>query len=584
MCGIFCFISNVNSIQLGDDVVGYLQIQLEQCKCLINNRGPDATDWTVYDSRVLLFSAVLWQQGAELSRQPVDGDRYVLLFNGDLFNKKEDRECSDTLWLYKTIDAIHDISQIFRTLLGSFSVILVDKILQRVYFARDSLGRNSLLLGRSKLGIFISSALAKNSMVYDTIELPPNGVYFVDLTKQNSEIKMLPWSKNLDVTNFIAILDESFFSLPWHESTIIKENFDYHNILKNIEKRDESLFDFLLSIPAISKTCEELIRLLEESIEERIINTPKYCKQCIRLQNPCEHARIGILFSGGIDCAIISLIADRFVDQNIPIDLLNVAFEKINREKPLNVVELKSTKLIDWNVPDRCTAKQTLIELQRLKSSRKWQLVEINVTRQELESNRQRISDLVFPLKTVLDESLGAALWFASRGVGILKGVEYSCQSRVLIVGSGADELFGGYSRHKAAFYRNLSTTDLRFSDNDIQEAYNNLTEELELDWKRLPSRNLARDDRIICDHGVTPRTPYLQEGFVSFVKSLKASQKCYHPLGAGIGDKLILRLCGYKLGLKAAAFLKKRALQFGSKVADRKQNASDNSSFLQMM
>lgn len=150
-----------------------------------------------------------------------------------------------------------------------------------------------------------------------------------------------------------------------------------------------------------------------------------------------------------------------------------------------------------------------------------------------------------------------------------------------MLLGSGADELFGGYSRHKVAFYRNLNTKDSQFSDADIQEAYIDLAKELDSDWRRLPSRNLARDDRIICDHGVTPRTPYLQEEVVSFVKNLKASEKCYHLLGPGIGDKIMLRLCGYKLGLKSTALLRKRALQFGSRIADSKQNANDNSNFL---
>ncbi|XP_053690425.1 asparagine synthetase domain-containing protein CG17486 [Sabethes cyaneus] len=572
MCGIFCFVSNGESIAFGEEF-------LVQCKCLLNNRGPDTSNWTVYNSRVLMFGSVLWQQGAVVCSQPVERDRFALLFNGDMYNETRDTSCSDTLWLYEKLNAMNDIIQLFKSLKGPYSIVILDKISQRIYFARDSLGRNSLLFARSQDGIIISSVLAKNTALFDSMELQPSGLYFVDLKDPNFKLKLLPWAKNLVETNFISVLDECLFSLPWHESLVFKQNFSYHDILKTRRQSDESVFDFLLKVPAISQTCDKLIELLERSIRERIITTPNYCKLCVSSHNPCKHARLGILFSGGVDCTIISLIADRFVDQNIPIDLLNVAFEKVNRVKPN--VKSESLESVDWNVPDRCTAKQTLLELQNLKPSRKWQLVEINITRQELNGYRKRISDLVFPLQSVLDESLGAALWFASRGVGISEGTNYSCQSRILLLGSGADELFGGYSRHKAAFYRNLSTINAQFTDSDIQEAYVNLEEELELDWRRLPSRNLARDDRIICDHGVTPRTPYLEEDFISFIKSLKASQKSYYPLGPGIGDKIILRLCAHKLGLKSAALLKKRALQFGSKIADRKQNANDNSTFL---
>lgn len=86
----------------------------------------------------------------------------------------------------------------------------------------------------------------------------------------------------------------------------------------------------------------------------------------------------------------------------------------------------------------------------------------------------------------------------------------------------------------------------------------------------------MARDDRVIGDCGVTARSPFLEEHFVQLVRNLRAHQKCYHALEPGVGDKLLLRLCGYRLGLRNVTALKKRAMQFGSRVADRKQNAKD--------
>ena len=143
---------------------------------------------------------------------------------------------------------------------------------------------------------------------------------------------------------------------------------------------------------------------------------------------------------------------------------------------------------------------------------------------------------------------------------------------QVVIVGSGADELFGGYVRHKNAYNRFIGTE---------AEKQQNLLRELEKDWSRIPSRNLARDDRVISDSGRTPRAPFVEEHIVKFVRSLKPYQRCCFLLGDGIGDKLFLRLFGYKLGLAGPAFLKKRAIQFGSRIANKKENAGDRSPYL---
>ena len=48
-----------------------------------------------------------------------------------------------------------------------------------------------------------------------------------------------------------------------------------------------------------------------------------------------------------------------------------------------------------------------------------------------------------------------------------------------------------------------------------------------------------------------------------------------------GLGDKLILRLVAKKLNLKNAAHFPKRAFQFGSRIANGRENAKDLSNRL---
>lgn len=402
------------------------------------------------------------------------------------------------------------------------------------------------------------------------MELPPFGIYRMKLSSQT--IRLYPW-QHLDEINqellrkletFLAntIAIETPLNCPWLSKSSISNDFNFEEMLKDfVNKKPSEIFEELLRHQNVTAVCDELTKHLKSSVLDRISKTRSYCRMCMTSKNHlCNHSRVGILFSGGIDCTILAVLTDKLLDPNQPIDLINVSFEKVRAH-------------IDYNTPDRLSAKDSLIELQRLCPNRKWNLIEVNITRNELnESLKHRIAHLVYPLNSVLDESLGSVLWFGARGRGSVNGYNYNSNCRVLLIGSGADELFGGYTRHRNAFIR---------SNPSEQTPYERFENELEFDFNRLPSRNLARDDRIIGDFGVTARSPYLEEHFVRYVRSLNAYQKCYHALEQGVGDKLILRLCGYRLGLRNVTSLKKRAMQFGSRVADSKQNAKDISKSL---
>lgn len=137
----------------------------------------------------------------------------------------------------------------------------------------------------------------------------------------------------------------------------------------------------------------------------------------------------------------------------------------------------------------------------------------MNVTQEILRHHcTSRISNLIYPLRTILDESLGCAVWFASFGKGVtLDNEQYESPCRFLLLGMGADELFGGYMRHR---------TTLR------HKGWNALAEELHLEINRISERNLGRDDRIVADHGRQSRVPYLDESIIEYVKSLQAWER----------------------------------------------------------
>lgn len=269
-----------------------------------------------------------------------------------------------------------------------------------------------------------------------------------------------------------------------------------------------------------------------------------------------------------------------------PIDLLNVAFMTKEQTKRTGTTkncirqEMKldlhrgeenhkdlDAKMGDdlscFDVPDRITGRAGLKELEALNPSRTWNFVEINVTLKELKEMRRRfINHLIYPLDTVLDDSIGCAIWFASRGEGYINKQgemkPYKSPAKVVLTGIGADEQLAGYSRHRICFRKC---------------GPEGLNKELEMELGRISSRNLGRDDRIIGDHGKEARFPFIDEDVVSFLNSLPISEKADLTLPRGVGEKLILRLGAKELGLEAASILPKRAVQFGSRIAKLESN-----------
>ncbi|GLV40605.1 uncharacterized protein CBL_04407 [Carabus blaptoides fortunei] len=559
MCGIFCAVTGSSC----PDSKENLETTYEKCKENVQRRGPDANSsvfTAINEWNLLLASSVLWLQGTELTKQPIQTEKSWFLYNGDIFDSDilsgaERQQNGDTKPLLNAVENSLDPMCALSKMRGPFAFILIDKRHQKLYFARDTYGRRSLLIGHQNNQLVLTSVAVRHEEL-KLIELPALGIFCIDLTLNNlNSITLSPWrSSNQDFSRKLLELQD-FLQCPIIctgksdilNDSVVKVNDSDCVLLKTIEDQATSeAFAMLLTNDSWLERVQRLDALLCDAIGRRIANQPAYCNECVKQMQHCEHSLVGVLFSGGLDCAILALLADKYIATNRGIDLMNIAFEKNG----------------SYETPDRLTARQTLIELQTLRPDRRWNLLEINVSREELNMARcERISGLIYPLESILDESLGCALWFAARG----RTEHYVSPCRVLLVGMGADELFGGYTRHRAAYKRG---------------GWTELRRELETDWRNISHRNLARDDRVIADHGRQLRTPYLDESVVEYIRHLHAWQKCYpsETVIQGFGDKLLLRSLAYHLGLTQAALLKKRALQFGSRIANSKENAHEKS------
>jgi asparagine synthetase B (glutamine-hydrolysing) len=258
---------------------------------------------------------------------------------------------------------------------------------------------------------------------------------------------------------------------------------------------------------------------------------------------------LAILFSGGLDCALLVYYAHLTLPKDTPIDLLNVAFQN-PRIHGMTVQDPYST------CPDRITGISAYHELQTNCPGRTFRLVCINTPFTETTEHKPTILGLMSPHNTEMDLSIASALYFASRGIGLIypTTTQYRTPARVLISGLGADELFAGYNRHQIAFSRN---------------GYTALLSELQLDASRLGKRNLGRDDRVTAHWAREVRYPFLDERVVNWAMSVPVWFKCAFGVRSAPGlydqlpkDKAVLRGIAWDKGLKSIAQEKKRAVR----------------------
>jgi asparagine synthetase B (glutamine-hydrolysing) len=464
--------------------------------------------------------------------QPKEHDGNLLLFNGEIFGGDFFDQLNggnDTEFLSNALrnaKSQEDILNIISGIHGPFAFIFWKKDLNKLYYGRDVLGRRSLLKLKSRRSQSLILASVSEELDDDEWEeVATTGVFGLDLQ------------------------DFKEFEISWADMG--KVGIPRLNTqLPHLERQDFSvtLADFKIT-DQYQNALTVLHQALFRSLKSRI--------QCIPVHKDNQRARLAILFSGGLDCTIIAGMAHSIVPIGEPIDLLNVAFE--------NPRKSNST----FDVPDRITGRKSHQELCRKFPERMWNFVEINVSFIEYMNAKPRVTRLMNPCLSVMDLSIAMALWFASSGVGRLNNKEFKTSAKVLFSGLGADELFGGYSRHAAAF---------------SHSGWEGLVKEIQMDMDRIATRNLGRDDRIISDNGKEVRFPFLDEEVLIKITAIPIHLKMNLGYPKGMGDKLLLRLlCHHILKCEQVAKEPKRAIQFGSRTAKIESDAKGHVSSVQI-
>jgi len=379
----------------------------KECFCMLRRRGPDVDNFVV-EGNVRFLSTVLWLQGSKAFPQPVNEENFAFLWNGDVYQYENENlpvNLSDTEFLankIRELEDLEDILMIIQKIDGPWAFVLWDKLRKKVWFGRDFFGRQSLLLSSSPSSVILSSCAPLQFSDYMFVEIPAFGIFQLDLDQQLKKGKLYPWDCYKERLDEYLNLRDIMFTVQ-DASLTTPVLFDIAPILIDnnisLESNCDNIFEEMLKDSKINQYVSNLIDELTQAVKTRIEKQPDLCKSCVKdkIYVTCNHTCVSVLFSGGLDSSILTLIAAKLSKEKKDfrgIDLLNVAFGCDGAGS--------------YDVPDRITGLQALQEIQEIVPNFPLRMILINVQLEQLrEKRRTRIKSLLYPLDTVLDDSIG---------------------------------------------------------------------------------------------------------------------------------------------------------------------------------
>lgn len=547
MCGILFALSK----QRWDEQNAFTDEDMEAMRDVLEARGPDAQGVVRRhaDGHELCFWATLLQlRGKDSVAVPLESETGSLLaFNGQLFGgidvKPDENDARRLLQELERTES-DQVPQVLSRLRGPWSLVYWNKGNSIVWIARDVLGRRSLLIHRPD---------EKDPRLILTSVMPRKGdEHCAPAPSAEAFWEELPtgiYSLNVRTRHTQDFCVDPLVRFPWVSAELerlekwVRIDSAGTNPLPGVGEEDKDVRPFM----------DALLQKLRGAVRQRVSHVrPTQCQLDKAMsEGALPPALVAVMFSGGVDSALLALLAHEAIAPHSPIDLLNVCFA-------------------DGKSPDRLSAHDALEELMSVAPTREWRLFEVNSSLSQVDRSRTRLMQLLAPSNTHMDLNIGAALWIAASGYGRVctgKGGRLTfsegnhCSlARVMLVGHGIDEQCAGYGRHRTRFRNG---------------GWSGLEQELRLDMARLWKRNLGRDDRVLSDRGKEARHPYLDECVVGQLLDTPLWMVADLRQPPGVGDKRLLRACAHHLGLEACSRRTKRAIQFGTRLA-KQSNARD--------
>ncbi|BGP18654.1 hypothetical protein JCM10213v2_006720 [Rhodosporidiobolus nylandii] len=556
----------------------------------VKGRGPDAhntitkhlhTSSKSSHFELRFHASILHMRGDDVTVQPFTADNGdVLLWNGEVFDGLEvDSHENDGKKLFDRIQLCgpSSFSAAIRDVEGPYAFVYYEASTQCIYFARDPLGRRSLLFHRptpqNPFFLLTSAAPGKQFTLQDWEEVGCEAVhcYYLPDVVENSHA--MGGKRGLS-----AYTRYPRSSAPTPDSLIYP--FDRLNVslpeVGSLVPATRSFPPYPVVPSELALLIQSFLAELERAVHARVSTVPP-------VPAPPD-ARVAVLFSGGLDCTTVALVADRVLPAGEAIDLINVAFENPRKQKAKEAeagkaggrkgkkggkgkgtgrapqgdgeVGTDGAELRPFTPPIP-SASPALPEVSPHPSASQALPTDFTAIHPLSPSTPPPPASGIYD---VPDRLTARSSWEE------LKRLRPDRDWRLVEV----DVPYAEMLEHRQAVIGLMKPQKTVMDLNWCA-----LLSELQLDLDRLPTRNLGRDDRIVSSHGKEARYPFLAGHVVDFLARQPVWLKADLRFAEGTGDKMLLRLLAKQLGLREAAGLKKRAIHFGAQTAKMEEGTS---------
>lgn len=372
----------------------------------IKNRGPDeinVASIAEFESSIV-HARLSIQDTSPAGRQPMSTfcGQYTLLFNGEIYNKREIKNClrkdgenlafqgkSDTeVLLHYLRQNIDHLEGALPKIDGMFAFCLIDHKEKKVHLSRDRNGEKPLYYYWDDNNFAFSSNLfSLHSIVDAKLELNEEALtYFLAHGYFPNTLTLYKPYKKLSATQILT-----------YDVTQKKANFSKFDVLTKREIDKEI---------TRKNAIETFEQYLSESVEQRLISDVPIC----------------CYLSSGIDSALIATEMNKHFDR---FDTFTLAIDDVRFDE---------------------TAEATAIAAQ------------LNTHHNVITTGKSEVVDALEAICAALDEPIADSSVIPS----MLLAKSTSQQYKVVLGGDGADEFYYGYPRYKSQGFVNRNYNGLR--------------------------------------------------------------------------------------------------------------------------